>query len=94
MGGLMIDLRSAAECCLEESRAIRAAFPDTNSMQAVPVAGAPDVSEGRCALRLALGHLRAEITLLRAGKSDTLAVLDDESSHVLRLLSVAPPPSA
>jgi hypothetical protein len=73
---------------LSEARALRAAFPDGAAMRGLPVSPlppgqGPEASE----FRTALGYLRDEMLLVRAGKADDLGVLDDEIAHVERLLS-------
>jgi hypothetical protein len=78
------------ERILDEARALRAAFPDADAMRALPVSAlppkAPDEDEEVTAIRAALGYLRDEMLLVRAGKADSLTVLDDEIAHTESLM--------
>lgn len=75
---------------LGEARALRAAFPDAGAMGALPVSTLPPAAAGEAAgataLRAALGYLRDEMLLVRAGKAGSLTVLDDEIAHAESLL--------
>lgn len=81
------ELRARRRRLLEEARALRAAFPDAVAMRELSVSAAqpgPFGDEGAaCA---ALRYLRDEL-LVRAGGTDTLAVLDDEIAHAECLLT-------
>jgi hypothetical protein len=74
---------------LNEARALRAAYPDAEAMRALPVGALPAESPGgdaASALRAALGYLRDEMLLVRAGRAGNLIVLDDEIACVEGLL--------
>jgi hypothetical protein len=75
---------------LGEARALRAAFPDAGAMSGLPVSDLPprdpDENVWVAECRAALIYLRDEMILVRAGKTGTLAVLDDEIACVERLL--------
>jgi hypothetical protein len=76
---------------LNQARAIRAAYPDVGAMRELPVGDPPPESTGEteweAALRAALGYLRDEMLLVRAGKANDLTVLNDEIAGVERLLA-------
>lgn len=84
------ELRAQGMRLLIEARAIRAAYPDLNAMGALRVSDVRMESfggdKGSETFWVALGHLREEMVLVGKGKSDTLAVLDDEIANVERLL--------
>jgi hypothetical protein len=75
---------------LGEARALRAAFPNAGVMGGLPVSAVPaaaGVEDGETtAYRAALGYLRDEMLLVRAGKAESLTVLDDEIACVEGLL--------
>lgn len=75
---------------LSEARAVRAAFPDVEAMQELSVSPLPPKAQNGDAAateyRPALGYLRDEMLLVRAGKANGLTVLDDEIACVERLL--------
>ncbi|VTR93567.1 unnamed protein product [Gemmata massiliana] len=70
---------------VSEARAIRAAFPDVAAMTALPVSALPPKASGDSEARKALGYLRDEMLLVRAGTATDLTVLDDEIANVERL---------
>lgn len=82
-------MRALAAQLLGEAGALRAAFPDPSALRAVAVSHVPP--DGGDALLAALGYLRDEMLLVRDGTAGTLAVLDDEASHVRRVLAGRPP---
>ncbi|MBN9520669.1 hypothetical protein J0H58_19485 [bacterium] len=74
---------------LAEARALRAAFPDADAMGELPVSAvpvSPDATDALSDCRAALGYLRDEMLVVRAGKATDLTVLDDEMANVERLL--------
>jgi len=75
---------------LGEARALRAVFPDADAMRELPVSAlplqSPDESDEMIEYRAALGYLRDEMLLVRAGRADDLTVLDDEIACVEGLL--------
>jgi hypothetical protein len=83
------EMRDVSVRMLGEARALRAAFPDAGAMRELPVSAIPaatgDEGEDEAAYRDALGYLRDEMLLVRAGKADSLLVLDDEIACVERL---------
>jgi hypothetical protein len=84
------ELRARGRRLLEEVRALRAVFPDAGAMRELPVDEAqpgPFGDEGATACAAALGYLRDEMLLVRAGGTNTLAVLDDEIVHAESLLT-------
>jgi hypothetical protein len=75
---------------LAEARALRAAFPNVDAMRDLPVSALPPTDgEQPSECRVALGYLRDEMLLVRAGKAESLTVLDDEIAGVERLLRAA-----
>jgi hypothetical protein len=72
---------------------MRAAFPDGEARRDLPVSAVPPESSGEgeevAAYRAALGYLRDEMLLVRAGKAHDLTVLDDEIAHAESLLPSA-----
>ena len=76
---------------LNEARALRAAFPDVDAMRELLLSAlppeAPDGDEEATAFRAALGYLRDEMLLVRAGRADSLTVLDDEIAYTESFLS-------
>ena len=76
---------------LDEARALRAAFPDARALRGLPVsdipAAADDESESATACRGALGYLRDEMLLVRAGEARDLTVLDDEVACAERAMA-------
>jgi len=84
------DMQSTRLLMLGEARALQAAFPNTDAMRDLPVSAVPQPStdEGETArtYRAALGYLRDEMLLVRAGKADSLTVLNDEIAFVESLL--------
>jgi hypothetical protein len=87
------EMRTMGTRMLHEARALRAAFPDTDAMRDLPVSAlprrSPDESEEMSEYRAALGYLRDEMMLVRAGKAENLIVLDDEIACVERLRPVS-----
>jgi hypothetical protein len=75
---------------LDEARALRAAFPDVGAMCRLTVSAVPPGTSNEdaaaSALRAALGYLRDEMLLVRAGRIGDLTVLDDEIAHTEGLL--------
>jgi hypothetical protein len=75
---------------LAEARALRGAFPDADAMSELSVSAIPSVApgdnDGVAEYRAALGYLRDEMLVVRAGRAVTLTVLDDEIACVERLL--------
>ena len=84
------EMRTMGIRMLNEARALRAAFPDASAMQELPVSPAlpesPGEDKGVVACRAALGYLRDEMLLVRAGKADSLTVLDDEIAYAESLV--------
>lgn len=78
---------------LSEARAIRAAFPNVAAMTSLPVSPLPPKAETGDAVaadyRAALGYLRDEMLVVRAGNARDLTALDDEIACVERLLPAA-----
>jgi hypothetical protein len=74
---------------LGEARALRAAFPDAEAMRELPVSPLPPAAENggqeAAECRAALGYLRDEMMVVRAGRAMDLTVLDDEIACVERL---------
>jgi hypothetical protein len=60
---------------LREAHALRTAFPDLEAMQSVTISDLPEV---------AARFLRDEMLLVRAGKSGTLNVLEDEMAALIK----------
>lgn len=86
-----IEWRQIGERLLWEVADVRQAYPDAAAMGRVAV-GPEELpaAAGRFArLRAAIGHLRDELRLVRAGGAGTLGVLDDEVDNVLRELADA-----
>jgi hypothetical protein len=80
-----IAVRSEGERLLEQAGELRAAFPEPAAMCVLPVAGPwtwQPCADEAVAARAALGHLRDEMLLVRSGRTDSLAVLDDEIACV------------
>ena len=78
------ELRTLGRRLLEEARALWAAFPDAGAMRELAVDEAqpgPFGDDEGAAACAALGYLRDEMLLVRAGGTDTLTVLDDEIAH-------------
>ena len=82
------ELRLLGGQLLEQSRALRAAFPDRVDMKLVAIS---DVRRetfgndpGASAFWAALEHLHAEMVFVRDGKTHDLTVMDDESTNVER----------
>ena len=65
-------------------------FPNSTAMREVSVSPVPPASpgedDGMVACRAALGYLRDEMLLVRAGKADSMTVLDDEIAYTESLL--------
>ena len=83
------EVRVMGSRMLAEARALRAAFPDTGAMGELPVSPVPvasDAAEEPSDCRAALGYLRDEMLVVRAGRAADLTVLDDEMANVERLL--------
>jgi hypothetical protein len=82
------EMRAMGIRLLNEARALRSAFPDTDAMREMPVSDLPPDSAGEAAseYRTALRYLHDEMLLVRSGKADSLTVLDDEIACVERLL--------
>jgi hypothetical protein len=82
----MADLKIAAATLLREAQAIRDAFQSgnpTSYLDLTPLpqdSSTPELKE--------LRYLHAESLLVQSGKTNTLAVLDDEMACVARLLAV------
>lgn len=78
------ELRSLGRRLVREARAIRATYPNVEGMGELPVSAVPPEPPGNegAAFWRALGYLRAEMVLVRAGHSGTLVVLDDEIALV------------
>jgi hypothetical protein len=78
---------------LKEARTLRAAFPDADLMRDLPVSAlprrSPDESKEMSEYRAALGYLRDEMLLVRAGEAENLVVLDDEIACVENLLPIS-----
>ena len=83
------ELRALGHRLLEEAQALRAAFPDAVAMRELTVSAAPagPFGDDETTFAAALGYLRDEMMLVRAGGTDTLAVLDDEIAHAESLLT-------
>jgi hypothetical protein len=88
-----IEMMTMGTRMLGEARALRAAFPDADAMRGLPVtvipAAPPDEGETAHEYRAALGYLRDEMLLVRAGRATDLTVLNDEIVCVERLLPTA-----
>jgi hypothetical protein len=80
------EMRTMKMQMLGEARALRAAFPDADAMRELPVSALPrpsaDEGEDIIAYRAALGYLRDEMLLVRAGRAGDLTVLNDEIACV------------
>jgi hypothetical protein len=72
-------IETIATPLLNEARSLQAAFPNFEAMQAITISPLPVVSDS---LLRPLKILRDEMLLLRAGKTDTVLVLDDEIRNV------------
>ncbi len=70
---------------VSEARVIRAAFPDVAVVTALPVSTLPPKALGDSEARKALGYLRDEMLLVRAGEAADLTVLNDEIANIERL---------
>ena len=81
------ELRALGRRLLEEARALRAAFPDVAAMRELSVSAARAEPFGDDEFAAALGYLRDEMLLVRAGGTDTLTVLDDEIALAESLLT-------
>ena len=85
------EMRTMGTRMISEARALRAAFPDAEVMRELPVSAVPAATPGESGatsdLRAALGYLRDEMLLVRAGGADDLTVLDDEIACVERVFS-------
>jgi hypothetical protein len=84
------ELRLLGGKLLEQSQALRAAFPDRADMNRVTISDLRpepvDDDSGAVTFRAALMHLREEMVLVRDGKTHDLSVMDDESAAVERRL--------
>lgn len=84
------EMRTLGMCMLGQARALRVAFPDADAMGDLRVSDLPPESPGEgneaSACRAALGYLRDEMLLVRAGKAGHLTVLDDEIANAESLL--------
>ena len=86
-----VELLAAGERLLAQAGSIRAAYPDVAAMSGLPVADlgpAPPGGETIALAWAALGWLREEMILVRAGRAGTSAVLDDEIACVTRRLTI------
>jgi hypothetical protein len=77
---------STALRILDEAEALRAAFPDVTAMLALPISVLPPEPHAEKSIRTALGYLRDEMLLVRAGRVEELTVLDDEIACVRKLV--------
>lgn len=80
-------LLAAGRQLLHEAEALREAFPDATALRDLPVGARVSPGDGYGPLRAALGYLRDEMLVVRDGKANTLAVLDDEMAHAEDLLA-------
>jgi hypothetical protein len=82
------ELRLLGGRLLEQSRALRAAFPDRGDMKLVAISDVQRETLGNdpaaSAFCAALEHLRTEMVFVRDGKTHDLTVMDDESTNVER----------
>ena len=76
------ELREAVMGIFRTARAVRRAYPDTDAMQEITIGERPAALPGADGagdeLMAALGCLWDEVALVRGGRANTLAVLDDE----------------
>ncbi len=85
-----VELLNAAAGLLRAADAVRAAWPDPAAMSRLPAGDTPPAGPAdgaSAALITALGYVRDELAVVRGGRADTLAVLDDEVANARRLLA-------
>ncbi|MBN9118107.1 MAG: hypothetical protein J0I06_02910 [Planctomycetes bacterium] len=82
------ELRAAGLRLLADARALRAAFPAVAAMRTVSLGevGSVPLDRNLAEFHAAMRHLQAEMVVVRDGRADSLAVLDDEIANVVRLL--------